>query len=60
MFTARDTTRATVTIEMSACTVIATLAQRDMGMTSVGLNAEAFVKDRYRSEERRVGKECLE
>jgi hypothetical protein len=43
MFTARETTSATVTIEMSDCTVIATFAHRDMGITSVGQNADALV-----------------
>ena len=46
MLTARDTTSATVTIEMIDCTVIAALAQRDRGITSVGLNAVAFVNAR--------------
>ncbi len=48
MLTARATTRATVTIEMAACTVMAIFAQRDSGMTSVGLKAAALVNDRYR------------
>jgi hypothetical protein len=48
MLTARETTSVTVTIEMTDCTVIATFAQRDMGMVSVGLNAAAFVNARYR------------
>ena len=48
MLTARATTSTTVTIETEACTVMAILAQRDSGMTSVGLNAVALVNDRYR------------
>jgi hypothetical protein len=48
MLTARATTRATVTIETAAWAVMPIFAQRDIGMTSVGLNAAAFVKDRYR------------
>ncbi len=48
MLTARDTTSATVTIEIIDCTVMATFAHRDRGIMSVGLNAEAFVKARYR------------
>ena len=48
MLTARETTSATVTIEMADCTVIAILAQRDSGITSVGLNAAALVNARYR------------
>ena len=48
MLTARETTRATVTIEMADCTVIAILAHRESGITSVGLNAAAFVSARYR------------
>ena len=49
MLTARATTRATVTIETADCTVMAVLAQRVSGMTSVGLKAAALVNDRYRS-----------
>src|SRR4029077_5288379 len=48
MLTARATTRATVTIDTVAWAVMAILAQRDSGRTSVGLNAAALVKDRYR------------
>ena len=48
MLTARATTRATVTIETAACTVMAIFAQRDSGMTSVGLKAAALVNERYR------------
>ncbi len=48
MLTARATTRATVTIETAACTVMPIFAQRDNGITSVGLNAAALVNDRYR------------
>ena len=46
--TARDTTSTSVMIEITVCRVIAPLAQRDIGMTSVGLNAVALVKARYR------------
>jgi len=48
MLTARATIRATVTIETTDCTVMASLAHRDSGITSVGLNAAALVKARYR------------
>ena len=48
MLTARATIRATVTTETAACTVMAIFAQRDSGMTSVGLKAVALVNDRYR------------
>jgi hypothetical protein len=48
MLTARATTRATVTIEMADCAVMPIFAQRDSGMTSVGLKAAALVNDRYR------------
>ena len=46
MLTARATTSATVTMEMTDCRVMASLAHRDSGITSVGLNAEALVKAR--------------
>jgi hypothetical protein len=48
MLTARATTSATVTIETADCTVMAILAQRVSGMTSVGLKAAALVNDGYR------------
>ena len=48
MLTARATTRATVMIEIPACTAIAALAHRDNGMTSVGLKAVALVNDMYK------------
>jgi hypothetical protein len=48
MFTARDTTRATVTSEASACPVIIDFAVGERGMVSVGLNAVAFVNETYR------------
>ena len=46
MLTARATIRATVTMETADCKVMASLAQRDSGITSVGLNAAALVKAR--------------
>ena len=46
MLTARATISATVTMEMTDCRVMASLAQRDSGITSVGLNAEALVNAR--------------
>ena len=48
MLTARATTRATVTIETLAWAVMPIFAHRDSGIVSVGLNAVALVKDRYR------------
>ena len=48
MLTARAMTRATVTIDTPACTAMAPLAQRDSGMTSVGLKAVALVNATYR------------
>jgi hypothetical protein len=48
MLTARATIRATVTIEMIDCTVMASFAHLDSGITSVGLNAAALVNARYR------------
>ena len=47
MLTARATTRATVTIETVAWTVMPIFAHRDSGIVSVGLNAAAFVSARY-------------
>ena len=46
MFTARDTTSATVISEIADWNIMASLAHRDSGRVSVGLNAVAFVKDR--------------
>ncbi len=46
MLTARATTSATVTMEMTDCRAMASLAQRDSGSTSVGLNADALVNAR--------------
>jgi hypothetical protein len=46
MLTARATTSATVTMEMTDCRAMASFAQRDSGRTSVGLNADALVKAR--------------
>ena len=48
MLTARATISATVTIETTDCKVMASLAHRDSGITSAGLNAAALVKARYR------------
>jgi hypothetical protein len=48
VFTARAITSATSTSELADWMVIASLAQRDNGMTSVGLNAVVLVKERYR------------
>ena len=48
MLTARATTSATVTNEIADCTSMIAFAQRDNGMTSVGLNAVAFVNEVYR------------
>ncbi len=45
MLTARAMTSATVTIEIADCASIVSFAQRVMGMTSVGLNAVAFVNE---------------
>ena len=47
-FTARATTSATVDSDTAAWSIIVIFAQRDSGKTSVGLNAEAFVKDKKR------------
>ena len=46
MLTARATISATVTMEMTDCRAMASFAQRDSGITSVGLNAEALVNAR--------------
>ena len=46
MLTARATISATVTMEMTDCRAMASLAQRDSGSTSVGLNADALVNAR--------------
>ena len=46
MLTARATTSATVMMEMTDCRVMASFAQRDSGITSVGLNADALVNAR--------------
>ena len=46
MLTARATTSATVTMEMTDCRAMASFAQRDSGITSVGLNADALVNAR--------------
>ncbi len=46
MFTARATTSPRMTSEINACTPMVSLAQCRSGMTSVGLNAVAFVRPR--------------
>ena len=43
--TARAMTNATVTSEIADCPSMVSFAHRDNGMTSVGLNAVAFVND---------------
>ncbi len=48
MFTARDTTRATVSSDARDCSIISSFAVADSGMVSVGLNAVALVNDVYR------------
>ena len=48
MLTARAMTRPRTTREAVASTAIASLAQRESGITSVGLNAVALVKPKYR------------
>jgi hypothetical protein len=48
MFTARAMTSATVITEIADCVSMISFAQRVMGITSVGLNAIAFVNDTYR------------
>lgn len=45
--TARETTKATTINETADCASIAILAHRDKGIVSVGLKAQAFVKDTY-------------
>ena len=45
MLTARAMTSATVITEIADCTSIVSFVQRDIGITSVGLNAVAFVND---------------
>jgi hypothetical protein len=46
MLTARAITSPRMNREVTACTVMAALAQRASGITSVGLNAVALVKPR--------------
>ena len=46
MLTARATISATVMMEMTDCRAMASFAQRDSGITSVGLNADALVNAR--------------
>jgi hypothetical protein len=48
MLTARATTSTTVTSETVDWSIISILAQRDNGITSVGLNAVELVNERYR------------
>src|SRR5262249_43853859 len=48
MLTARAITSPKMTREVAACMVMAALAQRASGITSVGLNAVALVKPRTR------------
>ena len=48
MFTARPATITTVVIEASASRSMSSLARTVRGIVSVGLNAVALVKDRYR------------
>ena len=48
MFTARATTSTTAVSDTADCAIIVTFVQRAYGITSVGLNAVAFVNDRYR------------
>jgi len=48
MLTARAITRPMTARHAVACTAIASFAQREIGITSVGLNAVALVKPRYR------------
>ena len=45
MFTALDTTRATVSSDARDCTMKRIFAQGVSGMVSVGLNAVAFVNE---------------
>ena len=46
MLTARATISATVTMDTADCRAMASFAQRDSGITSVGLNADALVNAR--------------
>jgi hypothetical protein len=46
MLTARAITRPRIMREQTACTVMASVAHRASGITSVGLNAVASVKPR--------------
>jgi hypothetical protein len=48
MLTARAMTSATVITEIADCVSIVSFAHLVMGITSVGLNAVAFVNDTYR------------
>jgi hypothetical protein len=48
MLTERATTSATVISETADCANIVSFAHRDIGMTSVGLKAVAFVNDVYK------------
>ncbi len=48
MLTARAMTNTTVPSETTDCSIIVIFAQRASGSVSVGLNAAAFVNDRYR------------
>jgi hypothetical protein len=45
MFTARETTTATVTSEARDCSIMSSFAHPVSGMVSVGLNAVALVND---------------
>ena len=47
MLTARAITKTAMSSDTSDCTSIVSFAHRDMGITSVGLNAIAFVNDMY-------------
>ena len=47
-FTARAITSATVASDTADCESMPILAHRVIGTVSVGLNAVAFVNDRYR------------
>jgi hypothetical protein len=48
MLTARAMTSATVITEIADCVSMVSFVQRVRGITSVGLNAIAFVNDTYR------------
>ena len=48
MLTARAMTRIASRRATSDCSIIVNLAQRDIGIVSVGLNAVALVNDVYR------------